>query len=153
MTVSLTIEFNDAAIKSHLTSLAALDASGYDGMRREVGEYLLGDVQDNLDAQKLFDGRAMPQSKAARRRRGKTLIDRHHLYDSYVYQLRPGGVEVGSASVYAAVHHYGGKSVRHSKRGPVPPLPARPVLGIGPRQERKLGDIFIADIKRTWGHA
>lgn len=153
MSVSLTVQFQDGALTQHLSALAALDAKGYDGLRRELGEYMLGDIQDNLDAQKLFDGRAMPQSKAARRRSGKTLIDKHRLYDSYVYQLRGGAVEVGSALIYAPVHHFGGKTVRHSKRGPVPPLPARPVMGIGPRQERKLGDIIIGDIKRTWGHA
>lgn len=153
MSVRLQVTFNDAPLVQHLAALQKLDAQGYDGLRRELGEYLLGDIQDNLDGQKLFDGRAMPQSKAARRRSGKTLIDRHHLYDSYVYQLRPGVLEVGSALVYAPIHHFGGKSVRHSKRGPVAPLPARPVMGIGPRQERKLGDLIINDIKRTWGHA
>lgn len=138
--------FDDSRITRHLTMLAIADARGFDGVRREIGEYLVGDVQDNLDGQKLFDGKPMPQSKAAIQRKGKTLIDRHHLYDSYVYQLvGGGGVEVGSALVYAAIHHFGGPTGRPGHRFV---MEARPVLGIGERQERRLGDFVIAEIQR-----
>lgn len=138
--------FDDAPIRRHLALLALLDARGFDGVRREIGEFLVGDVQDNIDGQKLFDGKPMPQSKAAIRRKGKTLIDKHHLYDSYVYQLVPGGVEVGSALVYAAIHHFGGETGRRSHRFT---MQARPVLGVGARQEKRLGDFLIAEIERT----
>lgn len=139
--------FDDSAITRHLAILAIMDADGFDGVRREIGEYLVGDVQDNLDGQKLFDGSAMPQSKAAIKRKGKTLIERgHHLYDSYVYQLVGGGVEVGSALVYAAIHHFGGETGRAGHRFT---LPGRPVLGIGPRQEAALGNFLIAEIRRA----
>lgn len=147
--VALNFGFDDTPIRRHLARLALLDAGGYDGVRREIGEYLLGEIQDNLDGQKLADGSAMPQSAAAIARRGKTLIDHHHLYDSYTYQLVPGGVEVGSAMVYAAIHHFGGARAIVSNRGPVQPLPPRPVMGIGPEQERRLGDFLIAEIQRT----
>lgn len=146
--VVLTAGFNDAAITRHLALLAVMDARQFDGVRRELGEYLLGEVQDNIDGQKLFDGRPMPQSKAAIARKGKTLIRKRHLYHSYVYQLVGGGVEVGSALVYAAIHHFGGDRAIQSKRGPVQPLPARPVLGIAERQERRIGDLLIAEITR-----
>lgn len=139
--------FDNSAITRHLAMLAIMDARKFDGARREMGEYLLGDIQDNLDAQKLFDGRPMPQSKAAIARKGKTLIAKHHLYDSYVYQLPAGGVEWGSALVYAAIHHFGGNRAISANRGPVQPLPARPVMGIGERQERRIGDILIAEIR------
>ena len=141
--------FDSSAITHHLAMLAIMDAQGFDDTRREIGEYMVGDIQDNLDGQKLFDGRAMPQSKAAIARKGKTLIRKHHLYDSYVYQLRAGGVEIGSALVYAAIHHFGGNRAIASKRGPVQPLPARPVMGIGARQEKRIGDLLIADIQRA----
>lgn len=139
--------FDDSAITRHLAMLAIMNARQYDGARREVGEYMVGDIQDNLDSQKLFDGRPMPQSKAAIARKGKTLIRKHHLYDSYVYQLEGGGVAFGSALVYAAIHHFGGDRAIQGKRGPVQPLPARPVMGIGPRQEKRIGDILIAEIR------
>lgn len=139
----LTAGFDDSAITRHLAVLAIADARRFDGARREIGEYLLGDVQDNLDGQRLFDGRAMPQSKAAIQRRGKTLIAKHHLYDSYVYQLEGGGVAWGSALVYAAIHHFGGETGKGHKVK----LPARPVMGIGQRQESRITDLLIAEIR------
>lgn len=141
--------FDSGPITHHLSMLAIMDAQGFDEARRDIGEYMVGDIQDNLDGQKLFDGRPMPQSKAAIARKGKTLIRKHHLYDSYVYQLVAGGVEFGSALVYAAIHHFGGNRAINTRRVPVQPLPARPVMGFGPRQERRIGDILIAEIQRA----
>ena len=143
--VVLTAGFDNSAITRHLAVLAVMDARNFDGVRRDLGEYLVGEVQDNIDGQKLADGKPMPQSKAAIARKGKTLLRKRHLYDSYVYQLKGGGVEVGSALVYAAIHHFGGDTGRGLKVK----LPARPVLGIGERQERRIGDMLIAEITRA----
>lgn len=144
--VALRFGFNDAPITRHLALLALLDARAFDSVRREIGEYLVGDVQDHLDGQTLFDGSDMPQSQAAIARQGKTLIDKHHLYDSYVYQLAGLGLEVGSNSAYAAIHHFGGETGRTGHRFT---MVARPVLGVADAQERKLGDFFIAEIGRA----
>ena len=152
--VVMAAHFDDGLIARHLARLALLDSRGFASVRREVGEYLVGDVQDNIDGQRLFDGSPMPQSKAAinryskanRQRGGKTLIEHHHLYDSYVYQLTDTGVEVGSAMVYAAIRHFGGETGRRGSRFM---MPARPVLGIAARQERELGDFFIAELQRA----
>ena len=138
--------FNAPEITRHLAVLAVLDAQGWDGVRREIGAYMVGEVQDNLDGQKLADGGPMPQSAAAIARDGKTLSDKHHLYDSYVFQLVAGGLEVGSALGYAAIHHFGGETGRKGHRFT---LPARPVLGIGPAQEARIGDFLIAQILRS----
>jgi len=142
--VELRAGFSNALIRAHLARLAIADAKGYITAREDIGEYLVGEVQDNLDGQKLFDGSAMPQSKAAKARRGQTLIDKHHLYDSYVYQLSPGGLEVGSDKVYAAINHFGGETGRTGHRFI---MTARPVLGVGEVQERRIGDILIAEIE------
>lgn len=135
--------FDNSAITRHLTLLAIMDARGFDGARRDIGEYLLGDIQDNLDGQRLFDGRAMPQSKAAIKRKGKTLIAKHHLYDSYTYQLEAHGVVWGSALVYAAIHHFGGDAGKGHKTH----IEARPVMGIGARQEAGITSILVAEIR------
>lgn len=127
--------FGDEAMGSHLRRLVALDAGKYANGLREIGEYMVAEVQDNLDHQKLFDGSAMPQSRAARKRSGKTLIDKHHLYDSYVYQSVGAGVQIGSAKQYAAIHHFGGMASRGLKTRVV----ARPVLGVAMRQELQIG--------------
>lgn len=127
---------------AHLARLSA--RREWTGARREIGEYLVGDVQDNFDRQKLYDGSPMPQSKAAIARAGKTLIDKHNLYDSYVYQLARGGLAWGSNMVYAAIHHFGGETGRIGHRFT---MPARPVMGIGERQERRIGDYMVQAIE------
>ncbi|MNX34292.1 Phage virion morphogenesis family protein [compost metagenome] len=140
--VQISSNFDNKTIYTHLARLAAVDASRFEGARREIGEFFLGEIQDNFEGQKLFDGTAMPQSRAAIARRGKTLIDKHHLYDSYTYQLPADGVEVGSSLVSAAIHHFGGMTGRGRKTKIV----ARPVLGVGPTHERQIGDILIKEI-------
>jgi len=142
--VVLQAGFDSSAITRHLAMLAIMDAGRYDGTRREIGEYMVGEIQDALDGQKLYDGSPMPQSKAARLRKGKTLIAKHHLYDSYVYQLVGGGVEIGSDKIYAAIHHFGGETGRTGHRFT---LPARPVMGITDAVEMRIGDLLIADIE------
>lgn len=143
--VAITVGFGDAAITRHLALLALLHADGYKRARVEIGEYFVGEVMDNLRRQTLFDGSPMPQSQAAIKRAGKTLIDKGHLRDSYVYQLTSGGVEVGSSRIYAAIHHFGGATGRGHKTI----LPARPVLGLTSDGESEIGDILIAEIRRA----
>lgn len=142
--VVLSARFDSAPITRHLAKLAVLDARRYDSARREIGELFLGDIQDNLDGQRLVDGSGMPQSKAAIARKGKTLIASHRLYDSYVYQLTGLDVEVGSALIYAAIHHHGGKTGRLGHRFQ---MPARPVMGLTADLERRMGDVLVADIE------
>jgi phage virion morphogenesis protein len=126
---------------AHLARLSA--RREWTAARREIGEYLVGDIQDNFDRQRLFDGSPMPQSKAALKRAGKTLIKDHHLYDSYVFQLAHGGVVVGSNKVYAAIHHFGGETGRGHKTK----ITARPVMGVGERQQRRIGAYLVEAIE------
>ena len=163
---SVHADFNDQAIRKHLAALAVVSSKDFESARREIGEFFLGEVQDNLDGQKLFDGTPMPQSNAAQGRTttwkrdnkakgrvkggvrdaGKTLIDTHDLYDRYTQQLTRGGVEIGSALIYAAIHHFGGETGQHGHRFQ---MTARPVLGATERHEHRIGDILIAAIVRT----
>lgn len=142
MSAGMRVVVGDDVIRQHLKRLVTLDAAKYPKVTHEFGEFLIGDIQDNLDSQKLFDGSAMPQSKAALKRSGKTLIDKHHLYDSYVYQTAGASVAWGSNKAYAHIHHEGGVAGRGHKTRIEP----RPVMGFGPKQERKLGDLLIAEI-------
>lgn len=141
--VGLTFGFDDHVITQHLARLVALQASKFAAVRTEIGETMKADVTDNLEAQTLFDGSPMPQSKAAIKRRGKTLVAGYDLEKSYTYVLEGLGVAVGSISDYAAIHHFGGDTGRGHKVH----LPPRPVLGVGPRQERAIGDFLIAAIR------
>lgn len=137
--------FDAQPMLQHLRGLERLNQSHFVSLRREVGEFMLGNVQDNFDKQRLFTGAAMPPSKAAGKRGGKTLIDKHNLYDSYVYQLPGDAIEIGSAKVYAAIHHFGGKAGRGRKSTITP----RPVLGVSAKQESAIGDMMLAAIGRV----
>ena len=140
--ISLTFKVGNGPALAHLAKLQ--NRQIFTAARKEIGEMFIGEIQANLDNQKLFDGSAMKQSKAAAKRGGKTLIKSHLLYDSYVYQLKAGGLEVGSNKVYAAIHHFGGQAGRGKRIN----LPARPVMGLTPKLERKIGDFLIAEIGR-----
>jgi phage gpG-like protein len=160
---SLQIKFEDGPLVRHLARLSVRQE--WTKARREIGEFMRGDIQDNIDEQKLFDGSPMPQSKAAIKRRGKTLIQDHHLYDSYTYNLRAGGLEVGSNKVYAAINHFGGQTRPHvikarpgsalktpfglfkSVNHPGSKIEARPVMGFGDRQQLQIGRIVAQSIK------
>lgn len=160
---ALEMTFDDGPLVRHLARLSARQE--WTKARREIGEYMRGDIQDNLDGQKLFDGGAMPQSQAAIERKGKTLIKDHHLYDSYTFNLTRGGLEVGSAKVYAAIHHFGGQTrphVIHARPGsalktpfglfksvnhPGSKIGARPVMGVATRQEQQIGYIVTQALK------
>lgn len=153
---------SNAQIEAHLARLTAAAATHFESVRREIGEYMLGQIQDRFDEQRLWDGSPMPQSKAAIARGGKTLIHVHHLYDSYVYQLPPTGTEVGSNSAYAAAMHWGlpartlsakpGKALKTPygffKRVNLPAIPGRPVLGVNEQDEQVIGQLLIDEITR-----
>jgi phage gpG-like protein len=144
--VSLRWEHDARALERHLALMAASGPGMSPGLRDDIGEYMLGLVQDRLDGdpQKLVGGADMPQSAAAIERDGKTLIDRHHLYDSYVYQLTPSGVEVGSNSIYARIHHFGGQA----GRGHAIEILARPVLGMDDQEEAHVGEMILEELRR-----
>ena len=142
--VVVSLRYQDEALHHHLRALIAAEGTHWADARREIGEYLVGEIQDNFDDQRLADGSPMPPSAAAGRRSGKTLIDKHHLYDSYIYQLTDDGVEVGSGEMYAAIHHFGGMTGRGHRTRIIP----RPVMGVGPAQEAEIGDLLLDAIRR-----
>jgi phage gpG-like protein len=142
--VALTFGFDDAAITRHLAQLAILDSNKFNSARREIGEFFKADIQDCFNKQTLYDGSAMPPSKAATKRGDKTLIHRHHLYDSYTFNLVGAGVEMGSELAYARIHHFGGET--GSKKGRFK-MTARPVMGVAERHERAIGDYLIAALR------
>lgn len=140
-------QFDDDVIRLHLARLALLDADGYRRVRVNIGEYMVGETQDRLDAQRLVDGSAMPTSAAALARKGgkgKTLKDKLHLYKSYVYQLTATALEVGSGLIYAAIHHFGGDTGRGHRTHIIP----RPVLGTNEQDEQVIGDYLIDAIRK-----
>lgn len=143
--VKMRAVFEDAPLRAQLARLALANTTKFAAILRDIGEDVLGDVQDNIHAQRLVDGGAMPQSQAARRRQGKTLLDHGHLRDSYVYQVGGASVQIGSNMVYAAIHHFGGDTGRGHKTH----IDARPVLGINARREHRIGEMLLREISGT----
>lgn len=139
--VSIQYEVSNDLLLEHLHRL---EVWALDDVKAGIGEYLIGQIQDRFDHQKLWDGSGMPQSKAARERSGQTLIDHRLLYRSYVYNPTADGVEVGSNSPYARIHHFGGETGHPNGRFE---MTARPVLGINPDDERAIGDIILNDLR------
>nr|WP_246541800.1 phage virion morphogenesis protein [Collimonas antrihumi] len=127
-------------MQQHLQRLAHADLSG---LKENIGEYLVGQIQDRFDQQRLWDGSAMKQSAAAKERGGQTLIRRRLLYKSYVYNVTSDGVEVGSNSAYARIHHFGGNAGRGGKTK----IDARPVLGINDADEIWIGDLMMNELR------
>ena len=141
--VSMRVTFDDAVLRKHLAALALAKPEKFTGLLGDIGDDIVGDVQDNIRSQRLVDGSAMWQSQAAIDRKDKTLLDRGHLRDSYVYQVGGGVLQVGSNMVYAAIHHFGGRTGRGKKTF----IARRPVLGVNARREasiaRKLGQALL----------
>ena len=141
--VSMRATFDDAVLRRHLAALALARPEKFTAVLQDIGEDIVGDVQDNIQAQRLVDGSAMWQSQAAIDRKGKTLLDHGNLRDSYVYQVSGGTLQVGSNMAYAAIHHFGGRAGRGKKTF----IACRPVLGVNARREagvaRKLGQALL----------
>lgn len=133
--VTMRVFFDDAPLRMRLAALAAAKPAKFSAVLRDIGEDILGDAKDNIHSQKLVGGGAMPTSKAAAKRGGKTLLDKGHLRDSYTYQLSGATLAVGSNMVYAAIHHFGGKTGRGHKVTITP----RPVLGVDAKREARIG--------------
>lgn len=134
--VALQWQFDHAPLLAQLNQLAR---TNFNQLGAEIGAYMIGQIQDRFDSQQLWDGSAMPESAAARARGGKTLIENHHLYDSYTWQPQAKGVAVGSASPYAAIHHFGGNAGRGGKSH----IDPRPVLGVSRQDEEEIGNMIL----------
>lgn len=139
--VSIQWEFDHEPLLARLEALTQIDL---DSIAAGIGAYMIGEIQDRFDSQRLWDGSAMPQSAAAQARGGQTLIQDHHLYDSYVWQpAGAGGVAFGSDSPYAAIHHWGGDAGRNHASH----IDARPVMGINPDDEQAIGQLVFKAIQ------
>lgn len=140
--VSIYLTADNAALKASLRGLMALHASGYARTKNDIGVYMVAQIKDRFKQQKLWDGKAMLQSKAAAKRSGKTLLHRGHLRDRYTYAVTDKGVELTGGIEYAAIHHFGGMAGRGRKVR----IAARPVLGVSPDNLKTIGSLLVQAI-------
>ncbi len=136
MGVRLAYSIDDRAARGFLSRLGDVDTRS---MFDEIGGYLDSEVALRFVEGVDWEGNALIPSERAEKEGGKTLVDKAHLRDSYTHNvfLDGSGVEHGSDMVYAAIHHFGGKTGRnHSVE-----LPARPVMGINADDENEINHI------------
>jgi phage gpG-like protein len=140
--VGTSLTADNTALKASLRGIVALHARGYERVKNDIGVYMTAQVKLRLEEQKLWNGRAMKQSKEAAKRSGKTLLARGHLRDSYHYAVVDKGVEMIGGIGYAAIHHFGGMTGRGRKSR----IDARPVLGVSEQNLERIGSLLVQAI-------
>lgn len=117
------IEIDDAEVKKALADLA--DHAGHlDPAFMEIGEMLILSTEDRFRDQVDPDGvpwvDVTPETRK-HKKHPKILTESASLRGGIVWQLIPGGVEIGTNSPYGNVHQHG-----FEERN----IPVRPYLGI-----------------------
>lgn len=166
--LSLTYRIDTHKPERAMHALAAADRRV---LLDEIGEQVLSWTLWNFDAEQAPDGEKWKASARAKAEGGKTLQDKGHLRDSYTYLVDIAGeyTEIGSNMVYAAIHHFGGKTKPHVIKArkakalafggrfakkvnhPGSEMPARPALGLTDEHEREIGELtleFYRDVMR-----
>lgn len=154
--------------------MARLTAVQTNTLLRSVQNYMDGEIRDRFAEGKLWDDSPMPMSKAAQAQGRQTLVDTGHLRDSYHVEVEGDAVVMGSDSQLALIHDQGAKAhtiyakggaLKFSvpatgprggaknahvfvKRVDIPELPARPVVGVNPRNDREIAEELLDLIGR-----
>lgn len=152
----LQIQGDFLAAERRLERLARVN---FTAVHKEIGEYILSTVHERFDKGEGPDGRKWPVSIRARAEGGQTLVDTRHFQNSFNYRARPDRVDVGTNWPWARVHHEGrvirprkAKALRFRVAGRWAvkrrvEIPARPVLGINPDDQREIREIVAEAIR------
>jgi len=131
--ISYKLIVDDAGMRANLDRLMNRMANRQ-GFFKNVGEHLLNSVHDNFETERAPDGMPWqplsPVTITARQRHSDTPLSilrvTGGLVGSINYAADNDAVRVGTAKVYAAIHHFGGQAGRGGKVT----IPARPYLGM-----------------------
>lgn len=113
---------------------------------KNVGERMLNSVEDNFDNETAPDGTPWvhhaPATVASRLRRNGNaeltiLRESGALAGSFNYEAAADQVEIGTPTIYAAIHHFGGEAGRNQSVN----IPARPILGISSDDETIIAEM------------
>ena len=113
---------------------------------KSVGEHMLNSTEDRFDTETAPDGTAWahhaPATIASRLRRNGNaeltiLRESGALAGSFNYEAGDAQVEIGTPTIYAAIHHFGGSAGRNQSVD----IPARPILGISSDDEIALAEM------------
>lgn len=147
--VRATITIDDAGAREVLGSLGAFAAAPPQDMFQEIGEAMHASWRDRAAEQVGPDGVAwvpLSEEYAAykeEKRPGVTMLkfDLHMIGDQFSYQVGEGFVDLGTNSVYGAIHQLGGTP--DMAPGPAA-IPARPWLGLSDDDVKAVEEI-VAD--------
>ena len=177
MATDIQIHGQDQAVKQALKRLMRSMPQGGDGTpaMKAIGRVLLTGVQLRFRTQKGPDGTPWKPSKRAITEGGATLRDSGLMRDSFSFDATSNKVTVGTNSVKAAIHQFGG-SIKHpggtrfilidglarfvanSLVGPVSgvtkahpiPMPARPMLGDSQADRKEILDVLERHYRKGW---
>ena len=140
---NITVEFDSAPIVDRLARLSAgLSPAGLAVPLKDIGEHLAESTRQRFVTSTAPDGsRWAPNAESTARRMAnkRPLVDSGLLAEQIVWQLLPGGVEIGTNRFAgqwpggAAVHQFGSRDGR---------IPARPFLGLSAEDESAIVDIL-----------
>lgn len=84
-----------------------LDGPGLQAMLANIGETVVSQTKERFRSETGPDGNRWRISRRAAAEGGQTLTDTARLKQSINKRLRPGSVEIGTNTTYAAVHQFG----------------------------------------------
>ena len=108
------------------------------------------------------DGTTWKPSARAKRDSGQTLVDTRRLQDSITHEPDDRGVTIGTNTIYAAIHQFGGTIVPKAKKALrffIPgagwittrkvTMPPRPFLGANGGDLEEFAEILASRLRRT----
>lgn len=101
------LTLNDSRLDAQLQYVRTLPRREGSGIMAAIARYMKSVMQLRFRTQVGTDGKAWPQSKAARQRGGQTLRDTNRLYRSLTTRSGIDYAEAGTNVVYARVSHFG----------------------------------------------
>jgi len=141
------IDIDDRPVRQ---ALRRLETAGTDlsPALKDIGEALLLSTEERFDNQVDPDGRPWKPLRPRYRKRKKhpkILTETTNLRGRIVWQLVPGGVEIGTDVVYAAIHQLGGQAGRKLAAE----IPARPYLGFSAEDQNSMLEIMRAHLEKA----
>lgn len=140
----VTLEGDWKKFEGHLEKMVSFN---FTGLHSEIGEYLVSDTKrrfkEGIDPQ---GHRWQPSKRAKATGRGKTLVDKARLKNSFGYKASPDQVQVGTNVIYAGIHQYGGV-IKQKKRKIR--MPRRAFMGINERNTREIVSMVREKIAET----
>ncbi|MEH6740921.1 MAG: phage virion morphogenesis protein [Sulfitobacter sp.] len=144
--IEFTAEIDDAELRKFLGKKLA-GVSNLKPFYSNVGEHLLNSVEDRFDTETSPEGvawAALSPVTIAQRAKSKDsgaltiLRSSGILAGSFNYDANSDQVQIGTPSVYGAIHHFGGQAGPTTNRVEIP---ARPILGLSSDDETAIREI------------